>query len=238
MAFRPARDPSVAVRPKRSGQPLAEPAGVEVVLFHDVLCAWSYLADKRLDVLRAEFGEQVRWSYRGYPLRPDEEALDKKQRQLLARHFRRISKEPEGQGVVADLWTSTDPPVSSLPPLIALEAARVQGRGQHDALLHALRQAAFLRGVNVTRRDVLLEVAGTVGLDETRFLRDLDDPRSFDRLQEGVDDAESMGIRGVPAVIIGDEWLMQGCREVQEYRGVLEKYLAERTPVAAMRVVH
>ena len=31
---------------------------------------------------------------------------------------------------------------------------------------------------------------------------------------------------------------MQGCREVQEYRGVLEKYLAERSPVAALRVVH
>ena len=238
MAFRPARDSAEAIRSRRPGQPLQDPFGVEVVFFHDVLCAWSYLADARLDVLRAELGEQVRWSYRGYPLRPDEQALDKKERQLLARNVRRVAKEPEGRGVVADLWTGRDAPVTSLPPLVALEAARVQGEELHDGLLRALRRAAFLRGLNVTRRDVLLEVAGTVGLDETRFLRDLDDPRSFDRLQAGVDDAESMGIRGVPAVIIGDEWMMQGCREVQEYRSVIEKYLAERTPVAAMRVLH
>lgn len=238
MAFRPARDSAVAPRSRRAGQPLPDPLSIEVVFFHDVLCAWSYLADARLDVLRAELGEQVRWSYRGYPLRPDEQALDKKERQQLARQLRRVAKEPEGKGVVADLWTGSDAPVSSLPPLIALEAARLQGPEQHDALLAALARAAFLRGMNITRRDVLLEVAGALGLDETRFLRDLDDPRSFDRLQEGVGDAESLGIRGVPAVIIGDEWMMQGCREVQEYRGVLEKYLAERSPVAALRVVH
>lgn len=237
MAFRPARDSAEAIRSRRALGPLPDPLSIEVVLFHDVLCAWSYLADARLDVLRAQLGEQVRWSYRGYPLRPDEQALDKKERQLLARQFRRVAKEPEGKGVVADLWTGNDAPVSSLAPLVALEAARLQGEGQHDALLEALRRAAFLRGMNVTRRDVLLELASALGLDETRFLRDLDDPRSFDRLQEGVDDAESMGIRGVPAVMIGDEWLMQGCRQVEEYRGVIEKYLAERTP-AAMRVLH
>jgi putative protein-disulfide isomerase len=238
MALRPARDSAEAVRSRRAGQPPGGAADVEVVLFHDVLCAWSYLADARLDVLRAEFGEQVRWSYRGYPLRPDEEALGKKERQQLARHCRRLGKEPEGKGVVADLWTGRDAPVSSLPPLVALEAARQQGSEVHDALLKALRRAAFLRGMNISRRDVLLEIAGTVGLDEARFLRDLDDPRSFDRLQEGVGDAESIGVRGVPAVIIGDEWMMQGCRDLQEYRGVLERYLAERTTVAALRVLH
>ena len=238
MALRPARDSAEAIRSLRALGPHPDPSSIEVVFFHDVLCAWSYLADARLEVLRAELGEQVRFRHRGYPLRPDEQALDKKERQQLARQLRRISKEPEGRGVVADLWTGNDAPVSSLPPLLALEAARLQGAEQHDALLQALRRAAFLRGLNVTRRDVLLEVAGAVGLDETRFLRDLDDPRSFARLQEGVDDAESLGIRGVPAVMIGDEWLMQGCRQVQEYREVIEKYLAERTPAAAMRVVH
>ena len=237
MVFRPAREPA-AVRPTRhTGE---EPAldGIEVVFFHDVLCAWSYLADLRLQVLREEFGAQVRWSYRGYPLRPDEEALDKKQRRLLARHFRRAAKELEGAGVVADLWTGNDPPVSSLPPLIALEAALAQGQPAQLALLKALRAAAFLRGVNITRRDVLLELAGHAGLDEERFLKDLDDAKTAEMLQDGVNEAESMGIRGVPAIVIGDEWMMQGCRDLVEYRQVIDKYLSERTSVVALRTVH
>ena len=237
MAFRPAREPG-AVRPTRFTEERPDLADVEIVFFHDVLCAWSYVAAHRLEVLREEFGAQVRWSYRGYPLRPDEEALDKRQRQLLARHFRRAAKEPEGAGVVADLWTGSDPPVSSRPPLLALEAARLQGAGSQRALLRALREAAFLRGVNVTRRDVLLELAGHAGLDEARFLRDHDDPRTAAALQDGVSDAESMGIRGVPAIVIGDEWLMQGCRDLVEYRQVIDKYLTERTAAAGLRTLH
>jgi predicted DsbA family dithiol-disulfide isomerase len=237
MAFRPAREPAAVRASARPDDPPDLP-GVEVVLFHDVLCAWSYVADQRLEHLRDEYGAQVRWRYRGYPLRPEEEALDKKQRALLARHFRRAAKEKEGAGVVADLWTGSDPPRSSLPPLVALEAARVQGEGAQRALLKALRMAAFLRGVNIARRDVLLEVAEGAGLDVPRFLRDLDDPRAGEGLQEGLDDAESMGIRGVPAVVIGDEWLMQGCRELSEYRQVIDKYLSERSTAPALRMIH
>ena len=209
-----------------------------MVFFHDVLCAWSYLACDRLQALREEFGPQVRWSYRGYPLRPDEEALDKKQRQLLARHFRRAAKETEGAGVVADLWTGTDPPVSSRPPLVALEAALAQGQPAQLALLKALRAAAFLCGVNISRRDVLLELAGHAGLDEARFLSDLDDPKTVSALQDGVTEAETMGIRGVPAIVIGDEWLMQGCRDLAEYRQAIDKYLSERTAAVVQRTVH
>src|SRR5512140_3144104 len=104
-----------------------EPAALELVLYHDVLCTWCYVADARLQYLRDEYGPLVRWRLRPYPLRPDDQLPDKKQRAVLARHFRRLAKEPEGKGVKPDLWTGQDPPSSSLPPLVALEAALPQG---------------------------------------------------------------------------------------------------------------
>src|SRR5207253_1952670 len=109
-------------RPARWAAQRAEPQ-VELTLYHDVLCSWCYVADRRLDYLRDEYGSAVRWSIRGYPLRTEERLPDRRQRALLARHFRRVAKEAEGQGVVADLWTGADPPASSMPPLVALEAA-------------------------------------------------------------------------------------------------------------------
>jgi predicted DsbA family dithiol-disulfide isomerase len=238
MSVRSARSHSHALLSGRRARMPPDPLSIEVTLFHDVLCAWSYLAFARLSRLRDELGGAVRLSCRGFPLRPEEQALEKKERQAMARTVRKIAKEPEGQGAVADLWTGSDPPASSLPPLLALEAARLQGEEAHEELHQVLRRAAFLRGVNVTRRDVLLELAGRTGLDEERFLHDLDGERPFTLLQEGVLEAEAVGIRGVPAVLIGGEWLMQGCREVGEYGGVIEKYLSERTAVGAMRVVH
>src|SRR5437899_991706 len=117
-----------------------DPIGVELVLHHDVLCSWCYVADARLDYLRDEYGPALRWSLRPYPLRPENQIPYKKQRAVLARHFRRVGREQGG--------------------------------------------------------------------------------------------------KGVPALVIGGEWLMQGCRELSEYREVIDKYLRERVAAAQVRTMH
>ena len=217
---------------------IGEPPALELTLYHDVLCSWCYLADARLDHLRDEYGPMVRWRFRPYPLRPENQLPDKKQRAMLARHFRRVAREQEGRGVKADLWTGEDPPSSSLPPLVALEAALSQGTEMQRALLKAMRRKAFVEGINVARRDVLVEVAAQEGLDVSRFLERLDDPRLLQEVNASVDEAEALGIKGVPALVIGGEWLMQGCRDLSEYRQVIDKYLRERVAAAPVRLVH
>ena len=217
---------------------VGEPPALELTLYHDVLCSWCYVADARLDQLRDEYGPMVRWRFRPYPLRPENQLPDKKQRAVLARHFRRVAREQEGKGVKADLWTGQDPPSSSLPPLIALEAALAQGPEMQRALLKALRRKAFVEGLNVARRDVQLEIAAQEGLDVSRFLERLDDPRLLQEVNDSVEEAEAIGIKGVPALVIGGEWLMQGCRDLSEYRQVIDKYLRERVAAAPVRLVH
>ena len=215
-----------------------EPAALEVVLHHDVLCAWSSVADARLDYLRDEYGPLVRWKLRPYPLRPEDQIPDGKQRVALARTYRRVAREPEGKGIKPDLWTGNDPPASSLPPLVALEAALPQGPRMQRQLLKAMRRKAFHEGINVARRDVQVELAAQVGLDLPSFIERLDDPRLEQQVLDGAEEAESLGIRGVPALVIGGEWLMQGCRDLNEYRQVIDKYLRERVAAAQVRVMH
>lgn len=231
----------MSIRPAQGGlvqRLFGEPAAVELVLYHDVLCSWCYVADARLDFLRDEYGAQVRWRLRPYPLRPDNQLPDKKERAVLARHFRRVSREAEGKGVKADLWTGQDPPSSSLPPLVALEAALAQGPEMQRALLKEMRRKAFVEGINVARRDVQVELAAQAGIDVARFIERLDDPRLPGEVNDAVDEAEALGIKGVPALVIGGEWLMQGCRELSEYRQVIDKYLRERVASAQLRVMH
>jgi hypothetical protein len=38
--------------------------------------------------------------------------------------------------------------------------------------------------------------------------------------------------------VIGGEWLMQGCRDLAEYRQVIDKYIRERVAAAQLRVIH
>ena len=234
MAIRPAQGAVVFEQQRRS----EDSAAVELVLYHDVLCSWCYVADARLDFLRDEYGSALRWSYRPYALRPEYQLPDKKQRAVLARHFRRVAREPEGGGIKGELWTGRDPPMSSLPPLLALEAALAQGPLLQRELLVAMRRAAFLEGINVARRDVQIELAARVGLDLTRFTDKLDDPGLAAQMHAAAGEAEALGIKGCPALVINGDWLMQGCRELIEYRQVIEKYLRERVADAPVRTMH
>jgi predicted DsbA family dithiol-disulfide isomerase len=101
-----------------------------------------------------------------------------------------------------------------------------------------MRRAAFLQGINVARRDVQVELASRVGLDVGRFVECLDDPRFEQQVNDAGDEAEGLGIKGVPALVIGGEWLMQGCRELAEYRQVIDKYMRERVAAAQVRMMH
>ena len=144
----------------------------------------------------------------------------------------------EGQGVKPDLWIGEDPPSSSLPPLVALEAALAQGPAVQRELLRAMRRAAFVEGINIARRDVQLELASRVGLDLHGFVEALDDASLEQSVTGSAEEAESLGIRGVPALVIGGEWLMQGCRDISEYRHVIDKYLRERRSGPPPRTIH
>jgi predicted DsbA family dithiol-disulfide isomerase len=230
MSIRPA--PGVVLRKPSDGSTL------DLVLYHDVLCSWCYLADARLDYLRDEYGALLRFELRPYPLRIETQLPDKKERARLARNFRRVSREPEGALIKPDLWTGRDPPSSSVPALVALEAALAQGPQHQRELLVAMRRAAFHEGINVARRDVQLELAAQAGLNLSRFADKLDDPHLETQVIDAVEEAESLGIRGVPALVIGGEWLMQGCRDLSEYRAVIEKYLAERVAPSQQRMMH
>src|SRR5260370_24266511 len=162
----------MAISPAAGADPqglFTEPAALELVLYHVVLCSWCYVADARLDYLRDEYGPQVSWSLRPYPLRPENQLPDKKQRALLARHFRRVAREREGKDIKADLWTGADPPSSSLPPLVALEAALPQGPALQRRLDKADRRPAVPPGLNRATRGVRAEPARQAGLDAAAF---------------------------------------------------------------------
>jgi predicted DsbA family dithiol-disulfide isomerase len=173
-----------------------------------------------------------------FPLRVEPAAMSKGERRALVATARRAAKEPEARGTTPDLWASDDPPLSSIPVLCALFAARLQGDAREAALLDALREAALVRGVNVTRTDVLLELAERAGVDLARFCTALSAPATERRVRELFEEQVASGIGGAPALIIGDEWLVAGARRADEYRNILRRYASERLGLAPLHTLH
>jgi predicted DsbA family dithiol-disulfide isomerase len=212
---------------------------VSLVLYEDPLSPWCLVAERRLRAaLEDAPGAFAPLRLEPFPLRPEPRALTVKERRAFVRVARRAAKEPEAAGTTPDLWLSEDPPLTTLPALAALEAARLQGPAREAALRDALRDAALVRGINATRRDVLYELAGAAGLDVARFATALAAPATERRVLESFDEALGKGIDTAPALVIGDEWLVAGPRSADEYRSVLRRYAAARLGLQGVRVVH
>jgi len=82
--------------------------------------------------------------------------------------------------------------------------------GRQLELKHALFRAYFTEGENPGARDVLLRVAGDVGLDAARAAAILDSDAYAEDVRERESHYQSLGIHAVPAVIVNGKYLIQG----------------------------
>jgi predicted DsbA family dithiol-disulfide isomerase len=212
---------------------------VSLVLYEDPLSPWCLVAEHRiraaLEDVAATFGPL---RLEPFPLRVEPRAPSPSERRTLARVARRAAKEPEAARTTPELWLSMDPPLTTIPALNALAAARMQGVAREEALRCAIREAGLVRGINVTRPDVLYELAGAAGLDMERFAGALAAPATERRVRETFEEALEKGIDVAPALVIGEEWLVAGARSADEYRAVLRRYTAARLGLPPLRTVH
>lgn len=101
-------------------------------------------------------------------------------------------------------------------------------QGKQMALKLALFDAYFTQGSDVSDRDVLCDVAGSVGLDAeaARALLDGDDLMQVVREEERF--WTQQGISGVPAMVFDRKHLVTGAQGVEAYTSIL-------TQLAVMR---
>lgn len=191
---------------------------LQILVYQDVLCAWCFIADKRLAILREEFGEAITWKTRPYLLRLQETPPSAKELEDWHKEVARARREPEGHALSAELWNASDPPRSSIPALAALEAAKLQGGAMREHLARRLQRAALEQGVNVTRTDVVFELAASLGLNMNRFAAAFEAPQTRRLIVEEHKLAASRGVKGVPTLVLGGRWMLSGLKDLREYR--------------------
>jgi predicted DsbA family dithiol-disulfide isomerase len=100
------------------------------------------------------------------------------------------------------------------------------GEGKQQALKHALFNAYFTEGRDPSNRDVLVSVAGGVGLDEERARQILDSDEFAREVREREKFYAGLGISAVPSVIINDRHLIQGGQPPEVFEQALRKLAA------------
>jgi predicted DsbA family dithiol-disulfide isomerase len=141
-----------------------------LVIYSDIGCPWAHVTVHRLHTARQRLGldDAVRFDHRVFAL----ELANQRPTPKLTLE----SEVPVTSGMESDagwqLWQGAahEYPVSTLPALEAVQAAKDQGLESSERLDLALRKAFFAESRCITTLHVILDVAGEAGLD-VRALR-------------------------------------------------------------------
>jgi predicted DsbA family dithiol-disulfide isomerase len=91
-----------------------------------------------------------------------------------------------------------------------------------DAVIRALFRALFQDGRDVGRPEVLAAIAGEAGLDQAEVSEFLKDDRLAPEVHAAHEQAERIGIRGVPVFIVDREHAITGAQPPEVLAGLID----------------
>jgi predicted DsbA family dithiol-disulfide isomerase len=189
---------------------MAEHSRVRITVWSDYVCPFCYLEEPVLERIREEYGDRVEIDWRAFELRPEPvPTLDPDGEYLHTTWNASVYPMAERRGMTLRL-----PPVQprSRRALEAAEFAREEGR--FGAMHRALFRAFFEDGRDLDDLEVLLDVGGSVGLDQEELRAALEEGRYTDKVLADERQAQETGISGVPALLVGPHEALLGEAEV------------------------
>lgn len=180
-------------------------AGVQVFLYGDYVCPFSYVADARLRRLRSDVGGfELRWRPLSIHPAVPSDGLPVEELGYAPDEWARIRREVREQAEEADVELDLpDFVANSHEALQAAEFAKDVGREAFNRTHRALFRAYFVNGRNLGRRDALLEVCEQAGLDRRGLENALEDDRYAEELRRAEEEASRYDIEGTPSILFG-----------------------------------
>lgn len=176
-----------------------------IVVWSDIGCPFAHVAVSRLHRVRTELGldDAVRFDHRVFPLELFNERPTPK-RPLDEEVAELSPTEPQAGW---QPWQRPDHewPVTMLPALEAVQAAKAQSLQASEELDRALRYAFFHDSRCISLRSVILDVATACdALDVDALRRSLDDGAHRRTVIADFEAAQSEGVKGSPHLFLPD----------------------------------
>jgi predicted DsbA family dithiol-disulfide isomerase len=174
-----------------------------VVVYSDVGCPWAHLTVFRLHDARSRLGldDDVVFEHRSFPLELFNERPTPR-KVLDAEIPVAGALEPDAGW---QMWRGADYeyPVTTLPALEAVHAARAQSDRAGERMDRALRRAFFGSSQTISMRHVIVSVAESCdGIDVARLTTALDDGRFRRTVMDDYDRAQASDVKGSPHVFV------------------------------------
>jgi predicted DsbA family dithiol-disulfide isomerase len=207
-----------------------------VHVWSDVACPWCFVGKRRFERAAAEFDGEVSVEYHAFELAPDTPVdFEGSEVDFLARHkglpaaqveqmLGQMTELAAGEGLHYDFDA-----LRHTKTLLAHQAIRhAHVRGRQDELVERLFRAYFEEGRHVGRVEELVELAADAGLDADDMRTVLTDGRYADAVQQDIDAAHGLGIRGVPFYVVDGRYGISGAQSPEVFLSALRRVADER----------
>ena len=186
------------------------PAKISIDYFTDVLCIWAWIAQPRLQELNEQWEGQVTVRHRYLDIFGD---AHRKIRDAwggdegfanFSAHVHQSAEDYPETAVHRDIWQHTRP-TSSLAAHLYIKAAEITS-GDAVAQEYALeiRRAFFLEARDVSRADVLSQLASGINVHGDKLQQALEDGTALAALAHDLRDAQQQHLRGSPTWVLNE----------------------------------
>jgi predicted DsbA family dithiol-disulfide isomerase len=217
----------------------AEPIMIEI--FSDVICPWCYIGKRRfekaLERLDPEVRDRFHIEWRPYQL--DQTAPRGPGRAVVDTYAKKFGGDERAREILAHLTAvaaedGLEYRMDLAKRANTLDAHRLlwwalttKGSEMQWALKECLLRAYFVEGREIGVHDDLVSFASDVGLDPDAARAFLESEEGVGEVREELARANTLGITGVPAFVIGGQWVIPGAQDPDTFVRVLTRAAAQ-----------
>jgi len=215
----------------------AEPLTIDVV--SDVACPWCYVGKNRLVTAAERIGDDIPLQIRWHPfqLDPTLPKAGKDRREYMVEKFGSLERIETVHATLAGLgeeigiafdFDAMKVSANTIDAHRLIRWAGSQGPDMQLRMVSALFRAFWEEGKNIGDDAVLLEIATEVGLDPEIVGQLLSGDADRAEVRRDVENAQRMGITGVPCFILGGKYAVMGAQSVEALEDAIRQVEAER----------
>jgi predicted DsbA family dithiol-disulfide isomerase len=216
---------------------------MRVDIWSDVVCPWCYLGKRRFDEALESFDyhAEVQVAHRSFqldPARPRYQTSSRREMLMAKYHLSTaqvsaMDEQMERTAAADGLEYHLTAAGQSGNTLDAHQLVHLASdRGLAEPMLERLYRAYFTEQRSVFDRDTLVELAADAGLDQADARQALAAELYADAVAADLTDARTLGISGVPFVVIDGRYGISGAQSIEVFGQALQRAWEAARPAA------
>lgn len=211
---------------------------MKIEIWSDIMCPFCYIGKRRFDEALAQFAnnDQVEVEWKSFMLSPELQTDPSKNiNQFLSEHKGISLEEATGMNdYVADMAAKAGLTYNFDKAVVAnsFNAHRfihfAKQYGMQTEAEEKLFAAYFTHGKNIDDAQTLIAISAELGLDSAKFTNVMGSGAYAKDVLADIDEAQELGIRGVPFFVINRKYGISGAQESAVFLDTLEKAFAEK----------